>query len=240
MAAKISVNLLRKIPLLEGLPDEHLAVLVESMRLKDFSKREFVIHKGSQGDELFFLLEGRLMVVDVAPDGKETGLNFLTPGDFFGEVAVIDSLPRSASIVAVSVSQVAILPKAMASELIYHTPVIAERMLKHIAGRLRASTDFRALLGISNAFQRIYALMRLLAKPDPGQLMTIENMPTHQQMALMANTSRETVTRALHNLHHMTIIEKDNQRMIVRNPTELNALASETDGGSPSARSPHP
>lgn len=239
MPSTVSVTLLSKIPLLSGLPPKKLESLATAIRISNVAKRDFVIHKGSQGEELYFLLQGRLLVVDIAPDGKETGLNFLMPGDFFGEVAVIDNLPRSASVVAVSASQVAILPKAMASELIYHTPLVAERMLKHIAGKLRASTDFRALLGISNAFQRVYALMRLLAKPDPGQLLTIENMPTHQHIALMVNTSRETVTRALHNLHQAAIIEKDNQRMIVREPDKLNLMANDMDGET-SQRASHP
>ena len=239
MPSTVSVTLLSKIPLLSGLPPKQLESLATAIRISNVAKRDFVIHKGSQGEELYFLLQGRLLVVDIAPDGKETGLNFLMPGDFFGEVAVIDNLPRSASVVAVSASQVAVLPKAMASELIYHTPLVAERMLKHIAGKLRASTDFRALLGISNAFQRVYALMRLLAKPDPGQLLTIENMPTHQHIALMVNTSRETVTRALHNLHQAAIIEKDNQRMIVREPDKLNLMANDMDGET-SQRASHP
>lgn len=236
MPPTVSVTLLRKIPLLEGLPDTQLEQLANSMRLVSFSKRDFVIHKGSHGEELFFLLQGRLLVVDIAPDGKETGLNFIMPGDFFGEVAVIDNLPRSASVMAVSSSQVAILPKAIASTLIYHTPLVAERMLKHVAGKLRSSTDFRAILGISNAFQRIYALIRLLAKPDPGQLITIENMPTHQHIALMVNTSRETVTRALNHLQQARTIEKDNQRLIIRAPDELNTLANEGDHNSKSNR----
>jgi CRP/FNR family transcriptional regulator, cyclic AMP receptor protein len=231
MPAVVSVALLNKIPLLEGLDLQQLEVLAAAMRVANFSKRDFVIHKGSQGDELFFLLRGRLLVVDVAPDGKETGLNFLMPGDFFGEIAVIDGLARSASVVAVSASQVAVLPKVIARDLIYHTPLVAERMFNHIAGKLRASTDFRAILGISNAFQRVFALIRLLAKPDPGQLVTIENMPTHQHIALMVNTSRETVTRALHILHESAIIEKDNQRMIVRQPQKLNSMAMENENG---------
>lgn len=229
MTLTVTPTLLGRIPLLAGLDEARLAVVAGAMQVRSYAKRDFVIHKGSPGDALYFLLAGRLLVVDVTPDGRQIGLNFLTPGDFFGEVSVIDGQPRSASLVAVSASQVALLPKKAATALIYHTPLIAERMLQHIAGKLRASTDFRALLGIPNAFHRVYTLIQLLAKPDPGKLLTIENMPTHQHIALMANTSRETVTRALLNLHQQGVIEKDNQRLIIRSPEKLGHLLAESE-----------
>lgn len=227
MTLKLSTATLQKVPLLEGLEALVCDTLVKQMRLQAFSKGEYVVHKGGRGDDLFFLIEGRLLVVDVTAEGRQTGLNFLTPGDFFGELALIDELPRSASIMAVGRSVVAALPKTHARTLIYETPLIAERMLRHVALRLRASTDFRAILSIPQIFQRVCALLQLLAKPDPGQLLTIENMPTHQHMALMVNSSRETVSRALHVLMEQGVLEKDNRRVIVRLPEELLRLATE-------------
>lgn len=227
MAIKVTSTMLHKLPLLEGLETVAYDVLGQQMRLQTFSKGEYVVHKGGSGDELFFLIEGRLLVVDVTADGRQTGLNFLTPGDFFGELALIDELPRSASIMAVAQSTVAALPKTHARELIYKTPLIAERMLKHVALRLRSSTDFRAILSIPQVFQRVCALINLLAKPDPGKLLTIENMPTHQHMALMVNSSRETVSRAFHILIEKGVLEKDHRRVIVRLPSNLSRLATE-------------
>jgi CRP/FNR family cyclic AMP-dependent transcriptional regulator len=215
---------LEKIPLLSGLDGELLTSLAQAMRLIEVGKRGLVVHKGESGDALFFVLSGRLLVVDIADDGRQVGLNFLLPGDFFGEIALIDGLPRSASVQAVVTSQVAVLPKQHTSELIFHNPLVAERMLRHLALKVRAATDFRTLLGVPNAIQRVIMLVQMIARPDPGRLVTIENMPTHEQVALMVNTSRETVTRALHVLFEQAVIEKDNRRLIVRKPQLMQEL----------------
>lgn len=220
-AERTPVIFLGRIPLLAGLPTEILKELATELRLVRFGKREFVMHKGSRDTDLLFLLEGRLLVVDISTEGRQTGLNFISPGDFFGELASIDGLPRSATIVAAATSVVGVLPKQAARKLIFGNPIVAERMLKHVSLKLRASTEYRVLLGIPNAFCRVFSLLQMLARPDPGKLLTIENMPTHEQIGLMTNTSRETVTRALQVLYEQGVLEKDGRRAIVRLPERL-------------------
>jgi CRP/FNR family cyclic AMP-dependent transcriptional regulator len=220
----ITPSQIEKIPLLSGISVELVESLVRVMQVHDVPKREFVFHKGGSGDALLFLLEGRLLVIDITDDGRQVGLNFLVPGSFFGEIALIDDLPRSASVQAVVASQVAVLPKQHARNLLFNNPLVAERMLRHLAFSLRATTDFRTLLGVPNAIQRVIMLLQMIARPDPGKLLTIENMPTHEQIALMVNTSRETVTRALHILFEQGVVEKDNRRLIVRNLEQMQAI----------------
>lgn len=224
---RLSAGALAKIPLLADLPKATLDELAGAMRVVRYAKREFVMHKGDRDTDLLFLLEGRLLVVDISPEGRQTGLNFISPGDFFGELASIDGLPRSATVVAAAASVVGLLPSHAVRQLILSSPTVAERMLRHVALKLRASTDYRVLLGIPNAFCRVYSLLNMLAKPDPGRLITIENMPTHEQLGLMTNTSRETVTRALQVLYEQGIIEKDGRRAIVRLPQRLAELMRE-------------
>jgi CRP-like cAMP-binding protein len=103
------------------------------MQLTRYSKRDIVIQKGSHGYDLLFLLNGRLQVVDVTDDGREVGLSFILPGSFFGELSIIDNLPRSASVLALTTADVISLPKEIALRLFYHTPVIAEMIVKHLA-----------------------------------------------------------------------------------------------------------
>lgn len=221
MNVRILPETLSKVPLLEGLSDDILNWVANHLIVRAYKKGEYLIHKGGRGDELFFLLKGRLLVLDLTADGRQTGVNFLTPGDFFGELALLDDLPRSASIMAISPVIVFYLSKNFARELIYKVPTVAERMLKHTALRLRLNTDYRAILSIPNVIQRVCALLWMLAKLDPGKLMTIENMPTHQHIALMANTTRETISRVLAYLSSNAIVEKDNQRLIIRDSQEL-------------------
>ncbi len=221
----ITVNL-HNIPILRGLSQESLGLVARSLTLRRASKGDYVVHKGSPGDHLLFLLAGRLQVVDMTIEGKEIGLSFIEPGDYFGELSIIDGLPRSASIVACENSLIALLPRLQAQTLIYKNPLVAERVLQRMTAALRASSNYRAILGIPNAFQRVYALLQKFSTTAPGGLVVIDKPPTQQEMAIMVNTSRETVSRAIQGLIQRGIVEKDLRRLIVRKPAELIAAAN--------------
>lgn len=212
---------LKKIPLLAGLAPALLEKLAFEIHLRKIERSQQVIHKGSSGDHLLFLLSGRLQAVDLTADGRGVGLNFLNVGDYFGELSIIDGLPRSASVVATENSLVAFLPRDQALDLIYQNPLVAERLLKRMAENIRLSVTYRAIIGIPNAFQRVFALINELAKIAPGGLVVIEKMPTQQEIAITVNTSRETVSRAVQILIQMGIVEKDLRRLIIRKPDAL-------------------
>jgi len=185
-----------------------------------------VLHKGSPGDHLLFLLRGHLQVIDVTEDGREVGLNFLKPGDYFGEFSIIDDLPRSASVVALETSSIALLPKAHAKRLFFGSPTVAEQLLRQMTGRLRSASSFRSLLSIPSAPQRVFALLQDLCREAPGGLIVIDSLPTQHKIAIMVNTSRESVSRAIQVLLQQGIVERDLRRLIVRRPDVLKTLAT--------------
>lgn len=217
---------LQKIPLLTGVDAETLAQVAAVMQIRTVERGHHVLHKGSVGDHLLFVLSGRLQAIDPTEDGREVGLNFLTAGDYFGELSIIDGLPRSASVVACENSLIALLPRAQALTLIYHTPLVVERLLKRMAASSRMATNYRIILGIPNAFQRVFALLNQFTKIAPGGLVLIEKMPTQQEIASMTNTSRETVSRAIHILIQKGVVEKDMRRLIIRHPDALRKAIS--------------
>jgi CRP/FNR family transcriptional regulator, cyclic AMP receptor protein len=196
---------LRKIPLLSGLSDEDMSKVKADLRVRHFNRRDVVLQKGGFG-------------------GRAIGLRMLKEGDFFGEIAIINSTTRSASVVALSNVLVGFLPSATALHLFSHSPAMANMMLRHLAEKIQRDSEFRALLSISNTSSRIYAYIALYKKVMPGNLEVIENLPTHHDIAMMLNTSRETVTRALLQLAQQGIIEKDLHRLIIRKPDELQKL----------------
>ena len=217
---------LQKIPLFEGLSSENLTVLAQTLQLKPIERGELVVQKGSVGEHLFFLLVGRLQVVDFMEDGKEIGLNFFGVGDYFGELSIIDGLPRSASVVATENSLVASLTRVHALALMTKNPLIAERMLQRMACAVRTATNYRAILAIPNSFQRVFALLKQFSHVAPGGLVVIDKMPTQQEIAITVNTSRETVSRAIHILIQKGVLEKDMRRLIVRHPDALHKAAT--------------
>lgn len=220
----------RNISILQGLPSATLEQVERSLISRRFAKGDYVVHKGGPGDALLFLLAGRLQVVDMTVEGKEIGLSFINPGDYFGELSIIDDQPRSASVIATETSLVALLPRTQAQALIYKNPTVAEKILRRMASGLRNASNYRAILGIPNAFQRVYALLVQFSVTAPGGLVVIENLPRQQEIAIMVNTSRETVSRALHELIQRGIVEKDLRRLIVRKPDVLGEVAHITLG----------
>jgi CRP-like cAMP-binding protein len=215
---------LRKIPLLANLTDEEMLIVKTSLRFKGFARRETVIQKGSPGDSLLFLLSGKLQVVDVTEDGRTVGLRMLSEGDFFGEIAVIQASPRSASVIALSEVLVAFLPSKITLHLFSHSPSVAKHMLHRLAAKIQQDSQFRSLLSIHNASKRIFTFIELMKEKKPGNLEVIENLPTHQDIASMINTSRETVTRTLLILIQQGIVQKDMHRLIIRKPEALQKL----------------
>jgi CRP-like cAMP-binding protein len=217
---------LDKIPLLAGVSAETLAQVEAVLQVRKIARGAYVLHKGSPGDHLLFVLSGRLQAVDMTEDGREIGLNLLATGDYFGELSIIDGLPRSASVIALENSLIAFLPRTQALTLIFNTPVIVERLLKRMAASIRRAADYRTILGIPNAFQRVFALLNQFAQIAPGGLVVIDKLPTQQEMAIMVNTSRESVSRAIQLLTSKGVVEKDLRRLIVRRPDELRRVAS--------------
>jgi CRP-like cAMP-binding protein len=216
---------LRKIPLFADLSEEDMQRVKAELRFKQFNRRDVVLQKGGLGDSLLFLLSGQLQVIDVTEDGRAIGLRMLNEGDFFGEIAIINAATRSASVVALSNVLVAFLPSATALHLFAHSPNVANLILRHLAGKIQLDSEFRALLSINNTSRRIYAFIELSKKMAPGNMEVIENLPTHQDIAMMINTSRETVTRVLLQLTQKGIVEKDLHKLIIRKPEELQKLA---------------
>lgn len=214
-------NLLARLPLLLGVDGATLRRIAEAAQLRELVKREYAIRKGTSGDNFMLLVKGRLQVVDVMENGREVGLNFLAPGEYFGELALIDGLPRSASVLATENSLILQIPKPQALALFYGHPLVAERLLKHLAEKLRTASDYQSILSLPNAFQRVFALLNRFARVAPGGLIVIDKMPTQQEIAITINTSRETVSRAIQVLIQRGVVEKDMRRLIVRKPEAL-------------------
>jgi CRP/FNR family cyclic AMP-dependent transcriptional regulator len=216
---------LRKIPLLAELTEDEMARVKADLRLRQYAKRDIVLQKGGEGDSLLFLLSGQLQVVDITEDGRAVGLRMLSPGDFFGEIAVINGSPRSASVVALTPVLIALLPRATALYLFANSPSVANQMLRFLAAKVQRDSEFRALLSIHNTSKRIYNFIDLLREKKEGDTDVVENLPTHQDIANMINTSRETVTRTLQILAQQGIIKKGTHQLIIIKPDALKKLA---------------
>jgi len=225
----VALSDLQSIPLLEGIDAAYLTQLGEQMRSHHYDRKQLVLRKGDQANELMFLLTGQLQVVDTSADGKDVGLHIIESLSVFGHMALLDGRARSSSVIATQSSQVVSLPKTLAIKLFYDYPVIMHRLLIEFAGIIRNTNNARSVLSQTHAGSRVFSILANLMQPNVAGLTTIENMPRQQELAIMANTSRESVSRAISFLVSKGIVEKDLRRLIIRKPESLLQLADDSE-----------
>lgn len=223
--ARIPRAVLRKLPILGLLTDSQLEQTMAASRLVQFPKRATVVMKGQALDHLAIMLSGKLQVVDYLADGHQVGLNIIHAGNFFGELAVIDHQPRSASIIALTPSLVLQIPGDVARRLFFELPSVAKAIMVHLAQAIRRGNQLRSLLALPNSQQRVLAILEHMKERAPDGTAHITDMPTHQELAIMANTSRETVSRTLSLLARAGHIEKQGRKLLIKYPNTLPQLA---------------
>ena len=221
----VSVQLLSQFPLLRPLQQDVLSQISANMTLKHFARRALVISKDNPTDVLGFLLEGRLQGVDFTVDGRSVGLYFVDPGDYFGELSVIDEMKPAEFVVAAVRSTVAFLPAPLAREMILGHPDIAHTVMLRMASRVREVMAQRTLLSLPNPFQRLCTLLLQLPYHSGEALVEVEQAPTHQELAIMINSSRETVTRAFQVLFAHNVLVREGNALRLVKPDFLKSVA---------------
>jgi CRP/FNR family transcriptional regulator, cyclic AMP receptor protein len=219
----VTINL-RKIPLLAQLTVSEMTKVKKELQVKRYARREVIIKKRASGNSLLFLLSGRLQAIDMTDEGRVIGLQLLSAGEFFGETTLINQSLHTSSVIALSDVLVAFLSRTTALHLFAHSPSVATQIQKHLAQKVHLDYKFRAMLSINNTAKRISSFLVLMKQKTVGEQELVENLPTHQEIASMINTSRETVTRTLLTLTHQGIIRKDARRLIIVRPKALQEM----------------
>jgi CRP/FNR family cyclic AMP-dependent transcriptional regulator len=148
-------------------------------------------------------------------------------GDYFGELSVVDGNPPSEYVVAAVKSTAAFLEARAARQLILSHPELARAVMNRLAQRVRAVMAQRTLLSLPNPFQRLCVLLLQLPQrndPSPSPA-AVDQAPTHQELAIMINASRETVTRSFQLLFVHKIVERDGNSLRLLRPEVLKDIA---------------
>ncbi len=210
-----------RFPLLAELPDVLLTGLASQMSERQFARREMVVSKDQPFYALGFLIDGRLQGVDFTVDGRGVGLYFVDPGDFFSELSVVDGQRPAEHVIAAAKSTVLFLEGDAARSLIFDNPIVAQRVMTRLAARVREVMAQRTLLGLPNPSQRLCVQLLQLARPNVRGVLVADPAPTHQELAIMINSSRETVTRAFQALALKEAIQRDGSALILLRPDLL-------------------
>jgi CRP/FNR family cyclic AMP-dependent transcriptional regulator len=224
----VTPELLRFFPLLKTLPQASLEQLAALCSVQRLARRAVVLEAGSQPNEVCFLFEGRLQGVDFTVDGREVGLYFVEPGDFCGDLSLFDYGPQLEFVIVLTAAVVLGVPVAALRDLIPEHPGIMQQLGMRLATRLRQMTQQRSLLGMPNIAQRVCCQLWLLVPEAERSAASaiIKSPPTHQEIAIMLNLSRETVTRVFQSLQGNEVVQRDGStRLLVPKLPLLKALA---------------
>lgn len=191
--------MLANISLFEGLSEETLRPLLNRAAKKVVPKNTIVISEGDQSDSLYVILNGRVKVFLQDEEGKEIILNFHGPGEYFGELALVDDRPRSASVMTVEKAVFLVISKDDFRHYLADHPDVALILIKGLCRRMRLLTDSVKSLALMDVYGRVAKLLLSLAQPRQGK-MVIESGVTHQEIANRVGASREMVGRILRDL----------------------------------------
>ena len=213
------IELLQSVSIFWDLNEDELGHIADKMVAKHFENGNYIFLEDSDGEQCFFVLEGSVKVTRLSKDGREVILAMLNEGDFFGEMSLLDGESRSANVIALEKTKVLTLDRNDFIAVVNDYPQIAVQLLKELARRLRKSDRQIASLSLSDAEKRI-ALCIIRFADEQGVIqngkVSIPKTPIQQDIANMAGTSRETVSRALGLLEKEDLIERHGRELIIR------------------------
>jgi CRP/FNR family cyclic AMP-dependent transcriptional regulator len=212
------IELLQSVSIFWDLNEDELGHIADKMVAKHFENGNYIFLEDSEGEQCFFVLEGSVKVTRLSKDGREVILAMLNEGDFFGEMSLLDGESRSANVIALEKTKVLTLDRNDFIEVVNDYPQIAVQLLKELARRLRKSDRQIASLSLSDAEKRI-ALCIIRFADEQGVIqngkVSIPKTPIQQDIANMAGTSRETVSRALGLLEKEDLIERNGRELMI-------------------------
>jgi CRP/FNR family cyclic AMP-dependent transcriptional regulator len=201
--------MLKNIPLFSCLTDSELTAIEKVAVKKTFPKNTILLSEGDSTDALYVICEGKVKVTIDDNEGKELILSILGTGEYFGEMALLDDEPRSASVTTKETTQLLIISKNDFMGFFSSNP-IALNLLKDLIKRLREANKKIESLGLLDVYGRVARILNQFAKSQAGK-MVIEEKLTHQEIANMIGSSREMVSlilKELSNGGYITIDKK--------------------------------
>jgi CRP/FNR family transcriptional regulator, cyclic AMP receptor protein len=226
----VPLSLLEAFDIVAGLSEAHKKLVAESSYETVHAKRSIVVQKGERPDYFYMIVEGRIQGTDFTIDGREVGLYFLGEREFFGEMTLVDGLPSNEFLMSTVKTRLIQTPRLLMEELVFSTPQAAKIITGKIAARLRKLTEQRKILALPNPMQKVCAqLLSMIppkAAPAPGAEVEMPKAPTHQELAIMINASRETVTRIFQVLQAENIVYRKGESLMVLKVSRLQDLAT--------------
>jgi len=220
MAAAVSTAVLKAVPLFSTCPDEQLRLLVSVVTRKSAARGAMILVAGDLTDSLYIVLAGRLKVMMSDSEGKEVILSILGPGEFFGEMGLIDDSPRSASVVAIEPCELLAIAKRDFSRLLADSFEMSMAVMRGLVRRLREADRKIGSLALLDVYGRVARLLLDMSENVNGEKVVTKKLPK-QDIAKMIGASREMVSRVMKDLQLGGYIEVRGSTIILRDTIVL-------------------
>jgi CRP-like cAMP-binding protein len=214
------LSLLQSVPIFSDLSPSDLNKIAERMVLRAFTKGQMILLEDDLGQTFFVIAGGSVKITRLSDDGREVILAMLGESDFFGEMSLLDGAGRSANVVALEASEVLTLARNDFLEILQDYPKISISLLEELTQRIRKSDQQIESLSLSDVEQRIGITLIRLAE-ELGTIkrgsVKIKNLPYQQDIANMAGTSRETVSRTFKLLEEKGLVTREGRKLTIYN-----------------------
>jgi CRP/FNR family transcriptional regulator/CRP/FNR family cyclic AMP-dependent transcriptional regulator len=218
--------------LFEGVDLDAMDACLACLRVRHFRRDETVFHQGDAGDALHVIASGAVKVVLPSPDAGEPAiLAALGPGDFFGELALLDGDPHSASVIALEPTETLVLGRADFERLFETEPGLRRALVTSLARHLRRLTGHVEALHFLDLRERLALRIAELAGDEAGEAgasrtgeVRLDRHYTQSELAGMVGGSRESVNRILAEFVARGLIRFERDTLVV---PDIGRLATE-------------
>ncbi len=217
-------NSLKFVPIFADLPTDTISKIEKIGSRKSYQKDEPILLEEDSGTSLFVILRGKVKVSRSSNDGREVILTMLGESDFFGEMAILDGLARSANVIATEESEVYLIQRNEFLKLLHDHPEISIILLQELTSRLRNADMKIKALSLKDAEGKVATVILQLAEYSgkiKSGVVEIDKLPIQQDLANMAGTSRETISRTLHSFAKRGFVELDENKLRIVNFEEF-------------------
>ena len=212
------IEVLKTVPIFSDLSESDLKSVVNKMVSQSYKKGHVILEEDSTGDHCYFLTRGRVKITRVSSDEREVILALLGPGDFFGEMSLLSGEGRAANVVTLEKTKALTLNTVDFLGTLELYPKVSINLLRELAIRLQKSDEQIASLSLSDAERRI-AISILRIAEEQGTIqhgnVTIDPLPSQQDIANMAGTTRETVSRIYKLLVEDGHVQRISKKLII-------------------------
>ena len=224
-----SAATLENVKLLSDVPSDVVSRLTSRCTWLEYKEDQIIIDRNDTSTNVYFIISGKVHVMDFIGDEQQVSLADLGPGDMFGELAAVDRRLRSARVTVLEPALVAEISSEDFHELLLECPTVTFILLKRFAGIIRDMTTRVTAMSTMSPHQRIYHELIRLAEPDTGEdgLWIINSAPNHAELSHWVGTDKKTVADAIGNLARSGIIERKHKNFVVRDYARLQRLASQ-------------